>query len=198
MKLVRELVLASESPRRKQLLQEAGFAITVYPVKVSESLEKNLNVEAQIQAISRRKWEAARDHWNRDEGREVLLLTADTMVVLGGQALGKPSDSQDAVKTLESLSGKVHQVMTAITLGLTSSSSPIEAIEVTDVWFRPISRQQIEEYVKTGEPLDKAGSYAIQGRAWDFVEKFVGSFDNVVGLPMELLRDLLQKNGWVE
>ncbi len=198
MKLKFEFVLGSESPRRKQLLEATGFNITVFPVKVSEILEKNLNVQAQIQAISLRKWQATRDEWVRTKGPESVLLTADTMVVFAGQALGKPQDWQAAFETLSRLSGQAHQVMTAVTLGLTSSPTPLEEIVTTDVLFRLISKQEIEDYIQTGEPMDKAGSYAIQGLGGKFVEKFVGDYDNVVGLPTSLVRELIVRNGWAD
>lgn len=191
-----EFVLASESPRRKLLLEEAGFRITVFPVKVSELLEKNLNVQAQIQAISGQKWKAAKTDWTRTKGVPALLLTADTMVVLDGQALGKPRDSDEAERVLASLSAREHEVITAVSLGLSSSSKPVEEICTTRVFFRPISRQEIQDYVRTGEPMDKAGSYGIQGLAGKFVEKIDGPFDNVVGLPVDLVRKLAQNNGW--
>lgn len=198
MKLNQEFVLASESPRRKQLLEAAGFKVTVFPVKVSESLEKNLNVESQIQAISLRKWQAAQRLWNSTKDHQALLLTADTMVVLEGQALGKPSDSDEAILTLARLSGRAHQVITAVTIGLTSSLKPIEAAARTEIHFRLISRQEIEEYVKTGEPLDKAGSYGIQGLGGKFVDQVDGPYDNVVGLPVDLVKKILLQECWAK
>lgn len=196
MKPIKEFVLASESPRRKSLLEEAGFLITVFPVKVSESLEKNLTVQGQIQAISKRKFNAARVAWNRTKDQEALLLTADTMVVLDGQALGKPEDSSEAIRVLQSLSGRGHQVMTALTMGLSSSDDFFENLVTTQVIFRPITRQEIEDYVATGEPLDKAGSYGIQGGGGKFVEKFVGAYDNVVGLPVQTVVEMCRTHGW--
>ena len=196
MPLTQEFVLASESPRRKLLLEKTGIAFTVFPVKVSENLEKNLTVQAQIQRISLQKWQAASLEWNQTKGREALLLTADTMVVFEGQALGKPKDSSDAITTLQRLSGHSHQVITAVTLGLSSSLSPVESLETTDVIFRLISRQEILDYVATGEPLDKAGSYGIQEGGGKFVEKFVGSYDNIVGLPVDLVLRICRENSW--
>ena len=196
MKPIKEFVLASESPRRKSLLEEAGFLITVFPVKVSESLEKNLTVQGQIQAISKRKFNAARVAWSRTKDQEALLLTADTMVVLDGQALGKPEDSSEAIRVLQSLSGRGHQVMTALTMGLSSSDDFFENLVTTEVIFRPITRQEIEDYVATGEPLDKAGSYGIQGGGGKFVEKFVGAYDNVVGLPVQTVVEMCRTHGW--
>lgn len=193
---IQQFVLASESPRRKNLLEEAGFQITVFPVKVSESLEKNLTVQEQIRSISRRKFAAAHAAWNQTKGGPALLLTADTMVVHNGQALGKPEDFSDAVETLLRLSGDAHQVMTAVTLGLSSSSESFDEVVVTDVVFNPILRQAAEEYVRTGEPMDKAGSYGIQGLGGKFVQKVVGPFDNVVGLPVSTVAKICAEQGW--
>ena len=197
MQLSYELVLASESPRRKQLLEEAGFQFTVFPLKVSENLEKNLTVNEQIMAISEQKWRAASQLWNQTKGREVLVLAADTMVVFAGQALGKPRDSADAVETLSTLSGHPHQVITALTLGLSRSPAPVKDFQITQVFFRLLLRHEILEYVQTGEPFDKAGSYAIQGLGGAFVQNIQGDFDNVVGLPMTLLKKLLREQNWL-
>lgn len=189
-------VLASESPRRKQLLEDAGFAFTVFPIKVSEILQKNLNAEDQIIQISEKKWRQAQSAWNAQNLDESLILTADTMVVLNHNALGKPENELDAQSMLENLAGNVHFVITAISLGKSNSEKPVTRSTSTEVWFRPISRQEIQDYILTKEPMDKAGSYAIQGLGKKFVEKYVGPYDNVVGLPVETLRKIAQENGW--
>lgn len=189
-------VLASESPRRKQLLEDAGFSFTVFPIKVSEILQKNLNAEDQIIQISEKKWIEARTAWNAQSSDESLILTADTMVVFNHNALGKPENELDARSMLENLSGNVHFVITAISLGKNTSEKPVTRATSTEVWFRTISRQEILDYIRTQEPMDKAGSYAIQGLGGKFVEKFVGPYDNVVGLPVETLKKVAQENGW--
>lgn len=196
MHVIKKFVLASESPRRQKLLFEAGFLITVFPVKVSETLKKNLTAQEQIQVIAHEKFLAARHKWNQTNGQQALILTADTMVVLDGQALGKPADSADAINTLLRLSGHEHQVITAVCLGLSDSTFTIEKTQTTSVFFRLISRQEAAEYVATGEPMDKAGSYAIQGIGSKFVDTWSGDFDNVVGLPVNLVKEICKSQNW--
>jgi septum formation protein len=197
-RLPHEFILASESPRRKMLLEEAGFSITVFPIKVSEKLEKNLNPDAQILHIAERKNKAAVEELNRLKSKDFLLLTADTMVVLDGEPLGKPHDEKHAEALLTRLSGRFHEVKTAICLYESSTQKRISQIETTQVFFRAISLNEIREYIASGEPMDKAGAYAIQGLGRNFVEKFDGDFDNVVGLPMNLLKKILIENGWMK
>ncbi|GIL16652.1 MAG: Maf-like protein YceF [Oligoflexia bacterium] len=199
-----KLVLASESPRRKSLLSEAGFQFTVFPVKVSENLEKNLNVDDQIISIARRKAVAAFDQYKLLNLHNYLILTADTMVVEGNEPLGKPENPNEAFQILRRLSGKKHQVKTAICLVVEQpcqkdqQNNPhfICDIETTDVFFKTLTDQEIEDYIKTGEPMDKAGAYGIQGLGGKFVEKIVGPYDNVVGLPIGLLQKMLKENNW--
>lgn len=197
MHVIKKFVLASESPRRQKLLLEAGFLITVFPVKVSETLKKNLTVEQQIQAIAHEKFLAAQREWNQTNGQQSLILTADTMVVLDSQPLGKPIDSDDAIETLLKLSGREHQVITAVCLGLSDSDFTVKKTQSTSVFFRPISRQEAAEYVSTGEPMDKAGSYAIQGIGKKFVNSWAGDFDNVVGLPINLVKEICKSQNWL-
>lgn len=191
-KLTHELILASESPRRKELLEKAGFQFTVFPIKVSEKLRKNLNVAEQILAISEDKSTAAVQALSETKTGPFFLLTADTMVVLNGKALGKPVDVADAEHILTSLSGHMHEVKTAITVYDSLSKKRISSITTTDVYFRPISRQEILDYIATEEPMDKAGAYGIQGLGGKFVDKFVGPLDNVIGLPVEDLKKILE------
>ncbi len=188
-----ELILASESPRRKQLLDEAGFQFTVLPIKVSEKLEKNLNLDEQIKNLAIRKSLAAEAELKSLKKQNYLLLTADTMVTLDNEALGKPENKLEAEQMLTRLSGRSHQVKTAICLFKSSTFQRICEIQTTEVFFRLISRQTILEYIATGEPMDKAGAYAIQGLGGKFVEKYVGAYDNVVGLPVALLKEILSR-----
>jgi septum formation protein len=196
-----QLILASESPRRKTLLESAGFSFRVFPVKVSENLEKNLNVDNQIKAIAERKVLAAFKAYKPLNTEDFLLLSADTMVVLDRKPLGKPSNQTEAQQMLSSLSGKWHEVKTAICLaeGRKNTDGIVKLlvdIETTRVLFKKISDQQILQYIATGEPMDKAGSYGIQGRGGEFVEKIEGHFDNVVGLPVTLLKKMLEQGQW--
>jgi len=195
--------LASESPRRQHILTEAGFQFTVLPIKVSERIEKNLNLqqanqpwdEVAIQDLAKRKMQAALTNGIHLNLQDYLILTADTMVVLDGTPLGKPSSREDAIQTLVRLSGHSHFVKTAVCLYRHQDLRMVWGLQSTQVNFRPLLRHEIEVYVDSGEPLDKAGSYAIQGQGGKFVVNFDGDFDNVVGLPMRLVKELLQKVG---
>lgn len=195
------LVLASESPRRKTLLEEAHFSFRVFSVKVSENLEKNLNVDDQIKAIAMRKARAAFESYKSLKSEGFLLLSADTMVVLNGQALGKPENKTQAQAMLMQLSGQKHQVKTALCLVEGSKDQDgivklLVDLETTDVYFKTISEKEIQDYIATEEPMDKAGSYGIQGLGGKFVEKIVGPYDNVVGLPVDLLKKMLKDGKW--
>lgn len=201
MSISRTLILASESPRRKDLLARAGFFFHVFSVKVSESLEKNLTVDEQILAIAKRKAEASWRVYKSLKNEPFLVIAADTMVVLDGVPLGKPRDEAQAFEFLSRLSGRSHQVKTAVILaegpeGSEEHLNMRQTIETTQVIFRPLGEREIREYIMTGEPLDKAGAYGIQGLGGQFVEKFVGSFDNVVGLPVESVKRLIKEGGW--
>jgi MAF protein len=200
-----KLILASESPRRKNLLEEAGFLFRTFSVKVSENIEKNLTSEgeinSEIQRIARTKAEAALQAFKPSESGHYLFLSADTLVILGLRPLGKPRSSTEAEEFLSTLSNKTHQVKTAFCLfeaefrnQAWKTLRQIEKIQTTAVTFRPISRQEILDYISTGEPMDKAGAYGIQGAARKFVEKIEGPLDSVIGLPVQLLEETLREN----
>lgn len=202
-----KLILASESPRRKTLLQQAGFLFDVFSVKVSENIEENLTtpeqINDQILAIARSKVLAAINLYKPLEQGPFLFLSADTMVVFAGLPLGKPKDNDEAEQFLQRLSGQTHEVKTAVVLGEVSfhQAAPqivktLAAIETTRVQFRLISRQEILDYISSGEPMDKAGAYGIQGQGGKFVSKIDGPYDNVVGLPVQIFKTMLLSNGW--
>lgn len=190
---MKPLILASESPRRKQLLQEAGFLFNVFPVKVSEIPNKNLNANAQILDIAGRKARAAFSELKAQGKEDFIILAADTEVIFDGGPLGKPQDREDAFRILRRLSGKAHQVLTAVYLIEGPVGNELSQVETTSVIFKNLSDEEIWTYIDTGEPMDKAGAYGIQGLGRQFVEKFEGPFDNVVGLPMGLVTELLTK-----
>lgn len=185
------LILASESPRRRDLLQQAGFSFDVVSVKVSEIPDKNLNVNEQILDIARRKARAAMAHLKSVREGHFHVLSADTEVIFGGGPLGKPSDRQDAYRILKLLSGQTHEVKTAVCIIDSLSGHEISQIETTQIFFKNLSDDEIWTYIGTGEPMDKAGAYGIQGLGGQFVTHFEGPFDNVVGLPIELVRQML-------
>lgn len=191
-----ELLLASQSPRRRELLERAGFEFAVEHVKVSEIIDENLNPSVQVSALAQRKAEAAAILPKSTKKQDNLILGADTLVVLDGKTLGKPKDFFEAVAFLRSLSGKTHSVMTGLCLIHMGSGETYVGFDETRVRFRPLTDEDIQDYVHTGEPMDKAGAYAIQGAAGRFVEDIDGSMTNVVGLPMELLERVLKEKNW--
>ncbi|MGZ3742242.1 MAG: Maf family protein [Pseudobdellovibrionaceae bacterium] len=191
-----QLILASESPRRRQLLQTAGFVFDVHPVKVSEIPNKNLNIDEQILDIARRKAKAAFSELKATAHKDFLLLTADTMVVYHTQVLGKPRNPEEAYKFLKLLSGKTHEVKTGLCLVESLEGKTVSHLETSQVIFRSLSDDEIWTYIQSGEPMDKAGSYAIQGLGGKFVEQFIGEYDNIVGLPVNALEKLLAETKW--
>ncbi|NLP43953.1 MAG: septum formation inhibitor Maf [Peptococcaceae bacterium] len=192
------LVLASASPRRRELLRQWGYEFELVNAPVSEDLAEDLSPEEAVQALARRKALTGYKVWNDKGGSpQDLVLAADTIVVLGEKILGKPSDEEDAYTMLKALSGQTHQVMTGIALA-TEIENKVQiesAVDVTTVTFRKINEQEIREYIASGEPMDKAAAYAIQGEGGKFVSGLQGSATNVIGLPMELLVARLEQKG---
>lgn len=192
------IILASESPRRRSLLAEAGFDFVVLASKVSETPDKNLNVRQQILDIARRKAMGTLTLVQRDQTlaqQTCYILAADTEVVLDNETLGKPETPGHAVATLKKLSGRPHEVITAIALINSVTKEEYSHIETTWIHFKELSSKEIEEYVATGDPMDKAGSYGIQSGAKNFIDKIEGSYDNVVGLPVSVVKNLFQQAG---
>jgi septum formation protein len=173
------LVLASRSPRRAEILRQAGIPFTVRIAAVDETPREGESPEGCVQRLAEMKALAV------PAGPNETVLGADTTVVIDGEMLGKPVDDADARRMLSALSGRRHEVMTGICL-----RRPGDAITdwaVTEVWFAPMTEREIDEYVASGEPMDKAGAYAIQGLASKFIEKVEGCYFNVVGLPVALV-----------
>jgi septum formation protein len=178
LKTGRSLCLASASPRRLELLRQVGMEPVVYPTKVDESLRAG---EAPLVYVERMAQSKAKAGLASGEG---YILGADTIVVLDGAILGKPKDEADAIEMLSRLSGQGHQVITAVAL-IRASDGKIQMQTVeSQVWFKKNSPQEIAAYVATKEPMDKAGSYGIQGVGAFMVEKIAGSYTAVVGLPL--------------
>ena len=181
-------ILASGSPRRRQLLEMLGLPFRAVAPDVDESLLPSEQPEAYVTRLARDK---ARAVAAREPGAPVLA--ADTTVVLRGCLFGKPADPAEAADMLGRLQGRKHQVMTAVAVALDGRVE--HALDVTDVTFRRLSDEQIADYVATGEPLDKAGAYAIQGKGAALVEGIRGDFFGVMGLPLRLALDLLARFG---
>lgn len=192
---MKKIVLASQSPRRAEILKKAGYYFVSFPVFISEIPNENLSLDEQIIDIAKRKALACLDLCP-DKNPGNIILASDTMVCLENSAMGKPENEQDAFDTLKKLSGKMHEVKTAIILLDQSTKEITSHIETSQVFFKNLHDQDIWDYIKTGEPMDKAGSYAIQGLGGKFVEKFVGDYNNVVGLPLSALEKIFISKNW--
>lgn len=185
---MKKLILASASPRRSDLLRLLGMSFDVVPSHVSENLDRSIPPADYVREISIRKARAVAADF-----REEIVLGADTVVVLEGDILEKPAGEDEAVQMLGRLSGKTHRVYTGLALIDTGSGRSLQDVAVTDVSMRPITPEEIRQYVQTREPMDKAGGYAVQGRAAAFVHSISGCFYNVVGLPLSLFCSLLER-----
>jgi nucleoside triphosphate pyrophosphatase len=196
------LVLASASPRRQELLRNAGLAFTVHSADVSEVPQPGESGAACAERLARAKALAVSQRRPND-----LVLGADTVVVVGSEILGKPRDEADAVRMLGLLSGRTHQVITGVCLtgpepGTENRKLPTGfqdvRSETTRVTMNAITAEEIRSYIATGEPWDKAGAYAIQGIASRWIPKIEGDYFNVVGLPLSLVYQMLLDHGWTE
>jgi len=183
------LILASASPRRRELLTQAGFNFRVHPAHIPEDLLAGEDPIAYVTRLAREKARAVYDQLAAAEPR-IAVLGADTTVTLDNHILGKPEDAADAARMLRLLSGSTHRVITGVSL--VSAVGVETAAEVTAVQFLTLSDAEIEAYVATGEPMDKAGAYAIQGRAARWIPRIEGCYFNVVGLPIALVATLLE------
>lgn len=184
-----KIVLASQSPRRKELLGRMGLEFVTQASKIDESAFDGLEAREMVATLSREKaqWIA------RQLDGETLVIGADTVVVRDGAALGKPKDAEDAVAMLLSLSGRDHQVCTGVTV--CRGDRVLTQVEETQVTFRDLTETEVRQYVSTGEPMDKAGAYGIQGLGGLLVEGIRGDYSNVVGLPVCRLGQMLKDFG---
>jgi septum formation protein len=183
------LLLASASPRRAELLRAAGFAFDVQPANADESLHDGETAEQYVRRVADAK---ARAVLATARGR--IVLAADTIVEVDKRILGKPADEDDAARVLRLLSSRRHKVLTAVTVAC--DAQVLTRVEVTGVEFAPLSDDEIAWYVASGEPVDKAGAYAVQGLASRFVTRIEGSYSNVVGLPVALVYAMLREIGF--
>lgn len=191
-----QLILGSGSPRRRQILEQAGYVFRTSSVKVSEIPQENLNLYRQIEELGERKALALihSDKLLKTKGN--IVLGADTVVLLDGQILGKPQSKDEGREHLIRLSGKKHEVVTGFSLVDAVSERCISGHVVSDVYFKQLSEDEIQTYVESKEGFDKAGGYGIQGEARKFVERYEGSFLNIVGLPIERIEEVIEENAW--
>ena len=189
----KRLILASGSPRRRELLRNAGFTFEVIPPEVAEDNPDNEAPAMLVERLALDKAEAVAGRFHRQDN--VVVLGADTVVVVDSTLLGKPASPAEARQMLQRLSGRTHEVITGVALVEPETARRTVAHETTRVFFRPLEPQEMENYVATGEPLDKAGAYAIQGGASRFVTRVEGCYFNVMGLPVALVDRLLRECG---
>ncbi len=180
------LILASGSPRRRELLSKMGYEFEIQVPDVDENVSGKAKDIVAI--LSHRKAMAVAE--NNTSG---IIIASDTLVSLNGEVLGKPADEADAFRMLKTLSGNTHEVFTGVTI-IDAASAKCETRSIrTGVCFRELSDQEIRDYIAGGEPMDKAGAYGIQGGAGKFVEKLDGSYENVIGFPVDDVQDMLNQ-----
>lgn len=186
------LILASQSPRRRDLMGLFRRPFLVHAADIDETMNPDLPPREEVGRVSRAKAEAV------PRTRGDVVVAADTIVVCAGRTLGKPGSREEAAEMLRLLSGRDHQVMTGLTV--LRDDAAVTHTEITDIHFRPLSEKEIAAYVATGEPMDKAGAYGIQGGAALFAEKIVGDYYNVMGLPVCRLWQILHQMApeWME
>lgn len=175
---MKKIILASGSPRRRELLEQIGVKFEIHKAEGEEKITSSIPEEA-VKELSLQKAKEVSGKYDGD-----VIIGADTVVAVDGQILGKPADRADAVRMLRLLQGKEHQVITGVTVLLKKNGRTVNFAEVTKVYIFPMTEEQIEQYIETGEPMDKAGAYGIQGKFAVYVSGIEGDYNNVVGLPV--------------
>lgn len=202
MKIDYKIILASGSPRRKQLLEQIGLEFEVWPSKCEEIIESTIPSEVCMELSKQKALDIAagirtynEEHSDISSNQDLIIIGADTIVVWNDKILGKPADENEAKEMLQNLSGNVHSVYTGVTFVFMASDGRAGAhsfYEKTDVSVYPLSADEIDEYVASGDPLDKAGAYGIQGNFAKHIKKIDGDYNNVVGLPVGRLYEELK------
>jgi len=187
---MKKIILASDSPRRRDILKLTGLKFSVCASAYDETLELPLRPRELARYLSRKKAETV-----ANRHRNAIIIAADTFIVIKGQLIGKPRNENDAAKILKMLNGKAHSVITGFTIIDTESNKTLSRSIASRVFFRKLCKGEIIAYVRSREPLDKAGAYAVQGLGAVFIEKIKGDFFNVMGLPLCALTESLKKFG---
>lgn len=187
---MKQIILASESPRRKALLEKIGLKFKVVKSDYKEKIDPSLSPHALAKKLSLGKAESVAKKY-----KNAIIIAADTFVVLDGRIIGKPKDAIDAKKTLRLLSNRIHLIITGFTIINSETNKIVSKSEETKIYMRKIADHEIDSYIKTKEPFDKAGSYAIQEKGSIFIEKIEGDFFNAVGLPIYTLLKELKRFG---
>jgi septum formation protein len=191
-----KLILASGSPRRSEVLRNAGFTFEVCPAPVDETRLPQESAEAYVERVARAKARAAAHA--HQAGEPAIVIAADTTVLVDGQILAKPEDAADARRMLRLLSGRTHEVLSALAVINIATGQESLYVEKTRVEIVKLSEEEIENYIATGEPFDKAGAYGIQGIAGRFAARINGCYFNVMGMPLSRLWTTLHELGWKE
>ncbi len=182
----KKIILASASPRRAELLRQIGLKFEVRPSAVDEGKNKSESLREYVKRVALSKALKAAEGTT-----DAIIISADTIVVINKKRLGKPESPESASAMLKRLSGRCHTVMTGVAVCDTLTKKKITKVVETRVWFKRLTDEEIADYVRSGEPLDKAGGYGIQGRAAVFVRKIEGDYFNIVGLPLNTLYKIL-------
>jgi len=191
----KRIILASSSPRRKALIEGLGINFYVCPTGIEEDIHEGENPREHALRLARDKARKARDRCHTRNEHDLMgcfFIGADTIVILDGRIMGKPADEEDAERMLRALGGRTHSVITAFSIIEGSTCEEISEVVESLVTMKELTTDEIKDYVATGEPMDKAGSYAVQGIGSSLVEKVEGSYTNVVGLPIEELDTALK------
>lgn len=186
----KKIILASGSPRRRELMDREGFEFTVITSKAEENYDPSLPPQEIAQSLAKLKAQAVASALPAQDLEDSIVIGADTIVALDGIIYGKPADASDACRMLRELSGKTHQVITGVCIICNKDAQAFA--QSTNVNFKELSDSEIQEYAASGEPLDKAGAYGIQGLGGKLVDSIDGDFDNVVGLPIKTLAPKLR------
>ncbi len=189
-----KLILASASPRRAEILRNAGFAFEVYPAGVDETRLSGESAENYVLRLAHRKARSVAECAGQKHDR-TIVIGADTAVAVAGQILGKPTDDEDARRMLRLLSGQTHEVLTGVSLVAATDGSESSHVEKTRVSFLALSEDDIDEYLRSGEPFDKAGAYGVQGIGGKFIWRIEGCYFNVIGLPVSWVWSTLRTLG---
>ena len=190
-----KLILASASPRRAEILRNAGLTFDIFPVGVDEALLSDERADDYVRRLAKEKARSALGRVGRD-APPALVIGADTTVVAGGHILGKPASEEDARRMLRLLSAQTHEVLTGLSVIHSRDARSDSDVETTRVSFAHLSESEIEEYLASGEPFDKAGAYGIQGFGGRYVTRIEGCYFNVMGLPLSRLWCMLRNFGW--
>ena len=185
---MKKIILASGSPRRKDLLTDAGIKFDVDVSDYEEDMTLDLPPHELAKYLSAGKARAVAGRY-----KDAIIVAADTFVVLKGEVLGKPHTKEKAKEMLEKLSGQIHSIVTGFTIIETATGKIISEAHESKLYFREILPEEIDEYVDSGEPLDKAGAYAVQGGGGKFVEKIEGDYTNIIGIPMKAFLERLKQ-----